>query len=59
MSSSSGESYLDSIKSATGLGEPTYTGQAKQGAQDLKDGAKSEYNAVSPFPSFSGTRTDK
>jgi hypothetical protein len=50
---------LDSIKSATGFGEPTYTGQAKQGAQDLKDGAKSEYNAVSPFPSFSGTRTDK
>jgi len=46
-SSSSGESVLDSIKSATGLGEPTYTGQAKQGAHDLKEGAKSEFNSVS------------
>jgi hypothetical protein len=38
---------LDSIKSATGFGEPTYTGQAKQGAHDLKEGAKSEFNSVS------------
>lgn len=47
MSSSSGEGVLDSLKNATGLGEPTYTGQAKQGAHDLKESAKSEYNSVS------------
>jgi len=46
MSSSSGEGVLDSLKSATGLGEPTYTGQAKQGAHDLKEGAKSEFNSL-------------
>jgi len=50
MSSSSGEGVLDSLKSATGLGEPTYTGQAKQGAHDLKEGAKSEFNSVSFGP---------
>jgi len=51
-SSSSGESVLDSIKNATGLGEPTYTGQAKQGAHDLKEGAKSEFNSVSSIPTL-------
>jgi len=43
---SSGGGILDSIKNATGFGE-TYTDQAARGANDLKEGAKSEYNAMS------------
>jgi len=43
---SSGGGILDSIKNATGFGQ-TYTDQAAQGAHDLKEGAKSEYNAMS------------
>jgi hypothetical protein len=49
---------LDSIKSATGFGEPTYTGQAKQGAHDLKEGAKSEFNSVSFDFTFRRPLTD-
>lgn len=37
---------LDSLKNATGFGQ-TYTDQAAQGANDLKEGAKSEFNSVS------------
>jgi len=48
---------LDSIKNATGFGQ-TYTDQAAQGARDLKDGAKSEYNAVSPLLPLRWTSTD-
>jgi hypothetical protein len=49
---------LDSIKNATGFGQ-TYTDQAAQGAHDLKEGVKSEYNAVSHIPRYPVPWSDK
>ena len=48
---------LDSLKNATGFGQ-TYTDQAAQGANDLKEGAKSEFNSVSSICSVQRLWTD-
>jgi hypothetical protein len=42
---------VDSVKSATGLGQSTGD-KVRDGASDLKDGAKDEANAVCPLPSI-------